>query len=204
MSETLTKAAAGAAAGLALGPLGALGGALVAILPDAARWVFGSGASAEVAQAAATGAVRSIVGDVTPEAVQAAAMADPTVAVQLRVELARITASHDQVVRLAELADVQDARKQTLTLAAASSPIAYGAVVMSVFVLAMNLIMVTLLLTRSFPAESKDIVLLLVGQVAGWGTVAVGYWLGSSAGSAAKSARLADRTDRAEKAAGVG
>jgi hypothetical protein len=137
-------------------------------------------------------------------AVQRAAASDPGIESDLRVQLAQIAADHEQAmaeVRLdqikAAVGDVANARTQTVQLAQSGSKIAWGSVTMTLTVMAINAILVVVLLTRSYPAENKDIVLLLVGQVLGWGTAAVGYWLGSSSGSNDKSRTIADLSNAA-------
>jgi len=166
------------------------------LLPTLGRWL--GGATGETVASAAAQVVQTVTGTSDPAQAEAALAANPELRVQLTTRLAEIAAQREAAAdqaRLEEmravLADVSNARSMTLGLAQARSPLAYGAVLMTIMVMAANLALVWLLLTRSYPAESKDIVLLLVGQVLGWGTAAVAYWLGSSAGSAAKDRLLA-------------
>lgn len=84
------------------------------------------------------------------------------------------------------LADVQDARAQTVALAAQGSPIAYGAVIMSVIGLAILGGVVMAVTYGRLPDNG-----LVVGWALGMGTTIFSYWLGSSNGSAAKDQRLA-------------
>lgn len=170
-------------------------GLLAPLIPSIGRLIGGSGGEAVAEKIG--GVVTAVAGGTDPAQV-AAALADPSKASEMLVRLQEIEASaekarSDAVLSdlVARLGDVQSARSQTVDLARISSPLAYGAVIMTIFVMTVVLTMTWMLLTQAYPDGSKDIVLLLVGQVLGWGSAAVAYWLGSSAGSQQKTNLLA-------------
>lgn len=80
------------------------------------------------------------------------------------------------------LADVQDARQQTIKLTEAGSSIAWGAPVISVMIVIGFLGLVTALLFKSVP--DNQVTLILFGGLSAAFSQVVSYWLGSSAGSA--------------------
>lgn len=200
--------AAGALRGAAAGSvvpgvgtvLGAVGGVVVGLAPEVGRWLFGPDAAPVVA------AVRNAVGAVTGSddpAAQAAALEDPATASTLRVELARIAAEREAAVAeerqaelMAHIADVANARAATVQLAQAGSGIAWGAPVVSVVVLVTFAGVVLMALTRAMPPTSEPVLNVLMGTLGAMATSVVGYWVGSSAGSARKDARLASLAER--------
>ena len=91
---------------------------------------------------------------------------------------------------LAQLRDVQSAREQTVRLAEARSPIAYGAVLVSAIVLVGFAVMLWLVIKEEVPANQRDMVTLLLGTLAGMASSVVAYWVGSSNGSMQKNAAL--------------
>lgn len=170
-------------------------GLLAPLVPSLGRLIAGEGAAKAADQI--VDVVTSVVGSTRIPDVQAA-LEDPEKAgallvrlqeIEAQVEAARAAAAQAELV--ARLSDVASARNQTITLAQAKSPLAYGAVLMTVFVMVICAGFTYLLMTQSYPEGSRDIVLLLAGQVLSWGTAAVAYWLGSSAGSAEKNRLLA-------------
>jgi hypothetical protein len=169
----------------------------ISILPDIAQWLFGSGA--EKTTAAVTKAVADVTGvDTSTEAGMTAAVATlqgkPELAGQLQVQLAQIAATAkadaDKAAAAAlatELADVANARAQTVALATARSPIAWAPVVISAAVLFTFAAVMFLALTRALPAGSETLLNMLLGSLTAMATGAVNYWLGSSSGSAQKT-----------------
>jgi len=91
---------------------------------------------------------------------------------------------------LAQIRDVQSAREQTVRLAEAKSPIAYGAVLVSAIVLVGFAVMLWLVIREEVPANQRDMVTLLLGTLAGMASSVVAYWVGSSNGSMQKNAAL--------------
>ena len=90
----------------------------------------------------------------------------------------------------AQLADVASARNQTVELAKAGSAIAWGAVVVSVLVTAAFMSALWFIVRQEIPLASREIAYILLGTLgAKFGDI-VAYWVGSSSGSAQKSAAL--------------
>ncbi len=201
MAGALRGAAAGSVVPGVGTVLGAVGGVVLDLAPEVGRWLFGPDSGPTVA--AVQAAVEAATGSGDPEA-QAVALGDPDVAAQLRVELARIAAEREaavaaamQAALVAQLADVASARATTVQLAQAGSSIAWGAPVVSVVVLVTFGGVVAMTLTRAMPAGAETVLNVLLGTLGAMATSVVGYWVGSSAGSARKDARLASLADRA-------
>ena len=181
----------------------------IQIAPAIAKWLFGNDGE-KIAQQVATVVTQAtgVADPLTPAgaaAVEAVLQAKPALAMQLQVELARIAVEREaeagraaEAARkvelealLAQIADTDSARRQTISLAQAGSKIAYGAPVVSALVLVTFAVVMALALTRSLPAGSETILSLLLGSLAAMATSVVSYWVGSSAGSARKDDRLA-------------
>lgn len=168
---------------------------LAPIVPQIASWIGGDDAEDVARQV--TSVVQSVAGSTDP-AVVAATIADPQRGEQLILELARISAERAKAAdeaRIEELAarlrDTADARAQTVSLAQARHPLAYGAPVVSVIVLTAFGAACWLVLTKALPDGSQDIALYTMGALQTMAGSVVSYWVGSSAGSAAKDQRLA-------------
>ncbi len=200
-SEVATDALKGAAAGSIVPgvgtALGAVGGIALDLAPEIGRWLFGPDAAP--ATLAVQQAIHAVTGTDEPAA-QAAALADPDLAGQLRVELAGIAAtsaaaaeSATEARLSAQLADVTNARATTVQLAQLGSTMAWGAPVTSLVVLATFGCVVSMVLLHAIPAGSEPVLNVLLGTLAAMATNVVGYWVGSSAGSARKDDRLAQR-----------
>ncbi len=69
---------------------------------------------------------------------------------------------------------------------------AWGAPVVSVVVLVTFGTVVSLVLLRAIPVGSETVLNVLLGTLAAMATNVVGYWVGSSAGSARKDEQLAE------------
>jgi hypothetical protein len=89
--------------------------------------------------------------------------------------------------------DTQDARHQTIQLAASGSAMAWGAVVVSVLVtLAFTADLAVLCFVKmKFDDITGQVFILLTGTLSAAFTQVVSYWLGSSAGSANKDSIIA-------------
>lgn len=199
LGPVLESAVKGAAAGSivpGIGTvLGAVGGIVLNLAPEVGRWLFGTESGPVVS------AVQTAIGDITgtdDPAAQAEVLADPAKASALRVELARIAAEREasaatamQAALLAKLADVAGARAMTVQLAQAGSTIAWGAPVVSVVVLLTFGGVVAVALTQAMPQGAEPVLNVLLGTLGAMATSVVGYWVGSSAGSARKDAHLA-------------
>ena len=141
-----------------------------------------------------TGIARDILGTDDPTGIEAAIARDPNVALQFKTALIQAEADarrleHEAI--LAQLRDVQSAREQTVRLAEAKSPIAYGAVLVSAIVLVGFAVMLWLVIKEEVPANQRDMVTLLLGTLAGMASSVVAYWVGSSNGSMQKNAAIA-------------
>ena len=141
----------------------------------------------------AGGAIGSLVAsafgaEATPDAVSRAVLADPEATVKLReIELKHAEVLASLAVQRAEMeiADAQQARvvhqghwmPWVLTILLALMVASMGA---GLFVL-------------DTPAENREVVYLLAGQLLGAFATAIAYWLGSSRGSAEKQRALEQR-----------
>ena len=181
----------------------------IQIAPAIAKWLFGSDSATVVQQVA--NVVTQVTGVVAPHtddgiaAVEAVLQGKPELALQIQVRLAKIAADREmetdrtaEAARkaeleslLAQIADTNSARRQTIALAEAGSKIAYGAPVVSALVLITFAIVMTLAFSRSLPPGSETILNMLLGSLAAMATSVVSYWVGSSAGSARKDAHIA-------------
>lgn len=115
----------------------------------------------------------------TPEAVAEAAEKNPAIVQRVEVEQAPSMVAELQ----ARLADVQDARAQTLQLAGQNSLISWGAPTVSVIVLVGFVVLSLLAMKPSLAGTNENVTLYLLGA---WQSLVVGvvnYWVGSSAGS---------------------
>ena len=192
-TAALEDAAKGAAAGSIVPGLGTVAGGLIGLAASVAGHMLPPAAKPALSAAAA-----AITG-VTDEAGQVAAIAsDPAQAESFRLEVLRIQAdreaARDQALNdrlTAALADVNNARAQTIALAGAGSRIAWGAPVVSVLVLIAFATTAFLVLWRGIPTGAEGVASVMLGYVGGMATAVVGYWVGSSAGSARKSELLA-------------
>jgi hypothetical protein len=185
--------------------MGALIPLAISVAPEIAKWLFGSNAAAATNQV--TQVVQAVTGTSDPAAVEATLLGKPELATQLRVQLAQVAVDLDKADRAADqaelqsrLADVANARSQTVLLSQAHSLAAWGAPAVSLVVLATFGVVMGLALTRAFPAGSETILNMLLGTLAAMATSVVSYWVGSSAGSARKDARLAQQQPATSRA----
>lgn len=193
-------ATAGSVAGVGTA-LGAVGGVALDLAPELSRWLFGPNSGTTVA--AVQGAVKAVTGTDHPES-QLAALADPNTANDLRVQLGAIAADrslaaeqavHDRVA--AQLAEAGSARAASVQSADSHPAMLWGAPVVSVAVLITFGAVVSLALVRNVPPGTEPVLNLVLGTLGAMATSVVGYWVGSSAGSARKDQRLASIADRA-------
>lgn len=176
--------------------------ALLQIVPALANLVLGGGAKDTVNK------VANIAGQVLgadpsdPQAMKTAILgASPDKQVELREKLMQLAhdetmareqaaadqakADHDEI--MARIADVEGARNQTVTLAQAHSPLAWGAPIISVLVLGTFGLVLWMVLSKSIPPGQENLVYLMLGTLSTMASAVVGYWVGSSAGSAQKA-----------------
>lgn len=179
--------------------MGALIPLALSLAPDIGKWLFGR--TGEQVGAAVAQVARTVTGAGSDDEAAAAIARDPALAAQVRVRLAEIAAQREaQEIEAArseraaeldalraQLADVASARAQTVSLAQAGSRVQWAPVVVSVLVLATFGVVMWAALTRTLPAGSETILNMLLGTLAAMATSTVGYWVGSSAGSAQKT-----------------
>lgn len=175
--------------------MGALIPLALTVAPEIGRWLFGSGAAKTVDAVGA--AVQAVTGTADADAAAATLAGKPELAVQLRTQLAQIAAQAEQAQRQSDLdtlksqlADVAGARQQTVSLAQAGSRIAWSPVLLSGIVLLAFAAMIYIVLTRSIPDGSGPLANVLLGTLAAMAAQVGNYWLGSSAGSAAKDVQV--------------
>lgn len=151
---------------------------LAQFAPAIIRWVTGSEKSADAAKTV-VGIAEAVTGKPGAEALETLQFKP-----ELALEFRKAVMARETELDLAYLKDVQDARAAhrdhwmpallTMTLA----------------------LMIVLLFTGLFmlptPPENKEVVYLIAGQLIGAFGTAVAYWLGSSRGSADKSAQQAE------------
>lgn len=171
---------------------------LLGLAPTVASWVMGDKTGAAVSKI--TGIAQDILGTSDADGIERAVAADPNLALQFKMAVLQAEAdarNHEaQMSRQAleelnaRLADVASARNQTVELAKAGSPLAWGAGVVSVLAIVVFAGFVYMLFAKVVPEGMKEALLLLGGSAAtGYGMV-LSYWLGSSSGSAQKTAAL--------------
>jgi len=159
---------------------------LLNLAPTVASWVLGDKTGKAVDQVA--GIIKQTTGlDGDPADVLSQ---NPELALRLKEALIRAESEerqrqHEEV--LAQLADVASARQQTVDLAKVGSAISWGAPIISVIVTAGFFAMLYLVVTREIPEGSQRLADIMLGWLGAAFSAVVGYWVGSSAGSAQKT-----------------
>lgn len=158
---------------------------ILGILPALGSLI--SGGKGDAVIAAGTKIAREVFGTTDEADIAKQIETNPALAEQFKAKLEAETSALQ-----AQLADVQDARATTVALAASGSAISWGAPVVSVLVVVLFAAVVVLMLTKpvTFTDVQGTILNILVGILGGAFTQVVNYWLGSSAGSAAKDTTL--------------
>jgi hypothetical protein len=154
------------------------------LAPELAGALFGPNAQA-IGEAVAAAVART-TGTSQAEAAQQAIGRDPDMAAALRVELARIAAAAGEASRGADLR----ALMAQLAPPAATTRLAWAAPAISAVVLVAFGAAVWAALSYPPPPGSETEVTMLLGTLAAMATSVVSYWVGSSAGSAAKTELL--------------
>jgi hypothetical protein len=181
------------------------------LAPQLAGMIFGSKGADATAKVAAV--VQTVVGDVAdldaPGGVAAAVahiQANPQASSDLAAQLATLQVQmqkeqddaaeamrQDALDELkTRLADTSSARDMATELAKAHSGLAYGGVVVSVVIVAAFGWTTYSVLTTHLSATDGQFGSILVGTLAAMATQVANYWLGSSVGSNAKNALLAN------------
>lgn len=173
---------------------------LLGLAPTVASWIMGDKTGAAVSKI--TGIAQDILGTTDADGIERAVAADPNLALQFKMAVLQAEAdarNHEaQMSRQAleelnaRIADVASARSQTVELAKAGSPLAWGAPAVSLMSLGLAGAVAYLVL---FPDVNQakwteTVVTMLVGAAINWVGMVQSYWLGSSSGSAQKTAAL--------------
>lgn len=169
----------------------ALASALVKELPSVASWLFGEKTGKAVETV--TGIARDVLGVDDPAAIEAALARDPAKALEFkRLVLEAEGQARQQALDelTARLHDVQSARSQTVELAKSGSSLAWGAAIISIMITVGFFVMLYLVIRREIPDSSMTLANIMLGSLGTSFTAVVSYWVGSSAGSAAKDGAL--------------
>jgi hypothetical protein len=127
--------------------------------------------------AAGSKVAQEVFGTISETEIAAQIAADPPLADQFKAKLEAETAALQ-----ASFADIQNARQQTIALAAQGSQIAWAPVLVSLLVVILFGAMGAGLMFRQVP-DSQISIVVFTTLSTGFGMV-LQYWLGSSAGSA--------------------
>lgn len=163
------------------GPLAQAGGTILG-------GILGGPAGATLGPVIGQVVAQSLGVDPTPEAI-GGALAKP----EAGAIVEQIEAQHAAAFKSAEelyLADVQDARRQTLELVKSGSKIAWSAPIISIVVI-IGFLGATAAVLAQVVQESQ-IGILLIGSLATKFSDVVSYWIGSSKGSSDKTATIND------------
>jgi hypothetical protein len=165
---------------------------LLGLAPTVASWIMGDQTGAAVAKV--TGIARDILGTDDAKGIEHAIAADPNLALQFKMAViqAEADARRQEFETLrAQLADVQSARGQTVDLAKTGSAIAWGAPIISFLVVMAFAAMLWIVVRQEVPMGSRDLANIMLGTLGSGFVSVISYWLGSSSGSAQKTALLA-------------
>jgi hypothetical protein len=176
---------------IAAGAASMLGKLFVDQAPNVASWIFGDKTGKAVESI--TGIARDVLGVNDPADLEAALARDPEKALEFkRLVLEAEGQARQQALDelTARLHDVQSARGQTVELARAGSAIAWGAPIISALITIGFFVMLYLVIRKEIPEGSRDLANIMLGSLGTSFTAVVAYWVGSSAGSAAKDAVL--------------
>lgn len=178
---------------------------LLGLAPTVASWIMGDKTGAAVSKI--TGIAQDILGTTDADGIERAVAADPNLALQFKMAVLQAEAdarAHEREMDRqalegvkAHLADVQSARSAQVDLAKTGSALSWSAAVVSVLAVASfaGILISIFVFKGAIPPDLKDVFLLLIGAaISGYNQV-LNYYLGSSSGSAQKTATL-------EKAAG--
>lgn len=176
--------------GSLIGPMApTIGGILGGLIPFPGGAILGQVAGKMVAEALGV--------PPTPEAVHTAiTTGDPaTVNAALSAADAKMQAEVDKFK--AALEDVQDARATNVKYVQASSSLSYGAVVVSLIVMVGFVVISFMAMKPELAGVDRSVTLYLLGAWQGLASAAVAFWIGSSAGSAAKTDQITALTQPA-------
>ena len=164
---------------------------LLGLAPTVASWLMGDKTGAAVTKI--TGIAQDLLGTSDAAGIEKAIAADPNLALQFKMAVmqAEADARRQEFDTLqAQLADVQSARNQTVKLAEAGSVIAWGAPIISILITVGFFAMLYVVIRQEIPESSQTLANIMLGSLGTSFTAVVGYWVGSSAGSAQKTNAL--------------
>jgi hypothetical protein len=164
---------------------------LLGLAPTVASWLMGDKTGAAVTKI--TGIAQDLLGTSDAAGIERAIAADPNLALQFKMAVmqAEADARRQEFDTLqAQLADVQSARNQTVKLAEAGSVIAWGAPIISILITVGFFAMLYVVIRQEIPESSQTLANIMLGSLGTSFTAVVGYWVGSSAGSAQKTNAL--------------
>jgi hypothetical protein len=164
---------------------------LLGLAPTVASWILGDKTGSVVEKVSSI--AKDILGTADPAGIEHAISTDPNLALQFRIALlqAEADARRQQFDTLqAQLADVASARSQTVKLAESGSAIAWGAPIISTLITFGFFAMLYLVIRQEIPESSQTLANIMLGSLGTSFTAVVGYWVGSSAGSAQKTSAL--------------
>jgi hypothetical protein len=160
----------------------------LSLAPALARWLGGNDAGAVTAQVAEV--ARAVVGSDDAGQVAAALEADPAKRADLQIELARIAAEREAAEHAARIEEMRVAaadRADARQMARGGGPLALGAGLVTAASFLMLAGLVGLLTMADIPGGSRELLVTIAGGVLVLVQSAAAFWVGSSAGSAAKS-----------------
>ena len=164
---------------------------LLGLAPTVASWIAGDKTGNAIAKV--TTIAKDVLGVDGLGGLEAAIAADPEKALQFKLAIVQAEADdrrQQHEALMAQLHDVQSARLQTVELARAGSAIAWGAPIMSALITIGFFVMLYLVIRKEIPEGSRDLANIMLGSLGTSFTAVVAYWVGSSAGSAQKTAAL--------------
>lgn len=157
---------------------------LAQLVPMVAGWVAGPKAKDNAQKV--VDIASSVVPNTPPDKLAEALKANP----DKLLEFQKAVAEQNNAVIAAVLADIQDARGTMTKLAGMGSSLAWGAAIVSMLVIAANVLATYLVFTTTVPKGQGDLAYLIVGQLLGMGSTVVAFWLGSSMSSVQKTDML--------------
>lgn len=202
VSAALGHGLKGAAAGMVLGPVGAVVGGLAALISDLVPGlVLNPDTKPAVSDAAAF-----ITASPTEAGQVEALKQDPAAAEQFKAQVVEIAAAEqkrrddrdDHIRQMlveqgkTDAADTANARQMGVQLAQSGSKVQWAPVVLSAIILVSFGVLIFVVLTHdSLSDKTAPLANVLLGSLAAMATQVGNYWLGSSSGSAAKTEWLA-------------
>ncbi len=163
-----------------------IGGLLGGLIPFPGGAILGQVAGKIVAEALGVSP--------TPEAVHTAITTGDPAMVNAALTIADAKMAAEVEKFKASLEDVQDARATTVKYVQANSALSWGAVIVSIVVMAGFIGISFLAMKPELAGVDKSVTLFLLGAWSGYAGGVITFWIGSSAGSADKSVQIANLT----------